>query len=1107
MPIPLRVLLVEDSEDDADLLLHELRRGGYEPRWKRVDTAAGLTAALSAEPWDVITCDYVMPQFSAPAALKCIRASGLDLPIIIVSGQVGEEVAVTAMKAGAHDYVSKDRMARLVPAIEREVAEAAARRAAEATLRASEEKYRELVEALHDVIFEVDASGAITYISPAIEALSGYRPADVTGTPFTAFVHPEDIPALLNSVAETARGHANPAEFRVLNRAGEVRWVRTSSRPICAADGTLLGLRGVLSDVTARREAEDAYRAVFEYSTLGLAVAQGDRIVLANRALAALSGWDLGDIIGQPIAALTYGMVHPDDLSRMLAATRNFLDGKRATETDFRVVRRDGAVRRVLTTQTDFHYRGAPARLIAYTDVTDQWSAEAAYRAVFEHSTLGLVVSRQDGRFAMVNPSFLAMVGLTREQYLGLSAQEVNDRYIHPDDLADVNRYLAGWQYEGRPAAPFEYRWVRPDGDVRTLHCRAARIEFEGTPCVLCSVADLTDRRRAEAAYRAVFERSQHGLLLGREGRPLMANQALREIVGLSPEQFAGLSMPDLRRTLVHPDDRARLRGHVANWLANGTVPAPFELRVLRPDGEQRLLLCHPAQLELDGAPAALVSFTDLTERRRAEEAYRMIFQHSIQGLVLIKRNRIAMANPAVSEITGFPLDELLATPVDELALRVLHPAELQHFAMLTEQWMKSGVTPDRYTFRIRRADGSDGALFVQNGHLMHDGEPALLVAIADMTQRWRAEEAYRAVFDHSLQGLTVVRGQHVLMANPAMEELTGYSIEELLQIPSDALVEQLVHADDRAQVRDGLAHAAPADAPNGARSEFRFVRKDGSVRNVLTQSSRIDFAGTPALLVAHLDITERSRAEAALRTLNGELEARVAERTAALASIASELETFSYSVSHDLRAPLRSIDGFTQAVLTEHAALLPPTAVSDLERVRKASHRMSELIDRLLAMARVRRVALRRTSIDVSALAREVVDELRSGDPQRGVAVAIAEGLRADGDAALVRALLSNLLANAWKFTRRCATPQVEIGRTGHNGESSFFVRDNGVGFDMQEAGQLFRPFHRLHSESEFDGHGIGLATVERIVSHHGGRVWAEAGVGRGATFYFTLG
>ena len=249
-----------------------------------------------------------------------------------------------------------------------------------------------------------------------------------------------------------------------------------------------------------------------------------------------------------------------------------------------------------------------------------------------------------------------------------------------------------------------------------------------------------------------------------------------------------------------------------------------------------------------------------------------------------------------------------------------------------------------------------------------------------------------------------------------------------------------------------------------------------------------------------------------AIRPLEAQIRQREAReqelrrRTSELEAAIQEIESFSYSVSHDLRAPLRAIDGFSRVLLEDHAAQLDTEARAALERVLAAVRRMGKLIDDLLELARVGRSRMEHGTVDLSALAVEAVEHLRAAVPSRDVQVDITPGLQVTGDERLLRQLVQNLLGNAWKYTGKTAAARIEFGRRIENGEAIYFVRDNGAGFDIQYVHKLFRPFQRLHAADEFEGTGVGLATVARIVHRHGGRVWAEAEVGRGACFFFTL-
>ncbi len=316
----------------------------------------------------------------------------------------------------------------------------------------------------------------------------------------------------------------------------------------------------------------------------------------------------------------------------------------------------------------------------------------------------------------------------------------------------------------------------------------------------------------------------------------------------------------------------------------------------------------------------------------------------------------------------------------------------------------------------------------------------------------------------------------------------------------------RMLHPDDRATFNRAFRQTIA----EGRTGEFtyRLQMPDGRIKHVHVRAETIVGAdGKPLKSIGTTqDITEQVQAKAEIERLNAELEDRVRERTAELTAANKELESFAYSISHDLRAPLRGIDGFSHLLAEEYGERLDAQGKGYLERVRAAAQRMGNLIDDILELSRVTRHSMHRSQVDLSRLAMEILEEQAHSAPERAVEVAIAAECTAFGDPQLLRVMMQNLLENAWKYTGKVAAPSIAFGRETQGGEQVFFVRDNGVGFDMKYADRLFAPFQRLHKPEEFAGTGIGLATVARIVRRHGGRVWAESAVGQGTTLRFTL-
>ena len=609
--------------------------------------------------------------------------------------------------------------------------------------------------------------------------------------------------------------------------------------------------------------------------------------------------------------------------------------------------------------------------------------------------------------------------------------------------------------------------------------------------------------RVAEARFARLSECGIVGIVVASlDSRILEANDTLLAMVGYSRDEI--LSGRVVWKDLTPPEWREVDEQAVAELTTSG-VGGLREKEYIRKDGKRVPVLIGSAMLE--GERRECISFVlDLTDRHQAQAAiahmradraadtmFRGLLESAPDAMVVVAEDgAIALVNRQVQTLFGYTPAELIGQPVETLLperFRGGHPA---HRA---EYLRNSAIRPMGAAGALygRRKDGTEFPIEVRLSPFKTDHGLLVSSAIRDITVRRKAEQQrdrLAAIVDASDDAIVGKTLDGVITSwNRGAERMFGYTAEDIVGKSITLLVPPGLEDEER-MILQNLARGEVMQLDTVRR------RKDGRKFDVSVTLSPVRDAAGQVVGISKVarDITERKRGEEALATAK-----------AAADAANSELEAFSYSVAHDLRAPLRGMNGFAQVLLDAYRDKFDAEGQDWLQEILLNAKKMGALIDSLLSLSRVTRSELKRESVDLSALGRAAAARFHAAEPLRAVEVTIQDHLRADLDPALARALIENLLGNAWKFTSKVAAARIELGVVEKDGSPAFFVRDNGAGFDMAFAKKLFSAFQRLHSADQYPGTGIGLATVQRIVRRHGGRTWAEGTVNGGATFYFT--
>lgn len=754
--------------------------------------------------------------------------------------------------------------------------------------------------------------------------------------------------------------------------------------------------------------------------------------------------------------------------------------------------------------------------------------SEERFRGLYMQSPIAIELYDTEGRLIDVNPACLELFGIE-------DIREIRNFNMFEDpNLTEEAKTRIRQSQSASVDIVFDFDLVRRHNlykttkrGVRYLICKVTSwVNEQGQPGgYFLQIEDVTEQRLAQQS----LQESQRKLATTLSNLPGMAyrcandpdwtiefvSEGIFALTGYHPEEMVG-SRDISYGNIIHPDDRERIWDVIQAQLLL-KEPYRLEYRIHTKQGEEKWVWEQGRGVyNRDGDLEALEGFiTDISERVRAEMALekvesraRKIIEHAPDGIVLLGPDgKMKYASPSARIAFGIGLEE----EIDQDPASMTHPEDLPRVLAGLQEVIQN---PSKVVSLQYRYDHRNGSwIWVESTFSNMLSEPsveAIVINFRDISKRKKmeqelvqSEESFRQLFESESDALFLVEDKsgRLLQANRAATNLYGYSHDEFMQMENGDLndgAESPQPNQDRPAQETGSILSIP----------LRWHRKKDGTRFPVEITSNLFLQnGRSVRISAVRDITLRKQAEEKIRKMNDELEQRVAERTAQLQAVIKELEAYSYSISHDLRAPLRGIDGWSMALLEDYGAQLDEQARAYLRRVRAETQRMGRLIDDVLQLSRLSRVEMKRARLNLSDMARVVFSQLKGSSADRKVELIVEDGLEVFADRNLMESMLTHLLGNALKFTSQVETARIELGKMDRENRPVYYVRDNGAGFDMAYAGKLFGAFQRMHQATEFPGNGIGLAIVQRIILRHGGAIWAEAAVNRGATFYFTLG
>lgn len=977
----------------------------------------------------------------------------------------------------------------------------------------------------------------IVKVNSAFEQLFGYTCAEITGRSvdeFDLWADTSEKQRIVNILLKD--GRVDDFESMFKTKSGETGYGVFYSETIEeAADKFILTKMLNITDrkqtQRALEDSENKFRKLFEEGPFGMALVNNEfRFISVNPALTNMLGYTESELQNFIFVDIT----HPEDIEKNLLNVQKLLNQEISVyKTEKRYIRKDGQVIWVsLTVTSNYNREGQflynlaiieniSERKAAYEKVL---KSEELYRELIEQASDGIFISDEDGRYLDVNSAGCRMLGYTRDEILQKTLYDLT--YTTHGMPISLTELRAG------KSTIKEREMIRKDGSRIPVEISAKQLAngyFQGM------VRNITERKKTEKALQeskakletALASMTDAVFISNTTGEFIEFNDAFATFHRFNNKAECAKTLaeyPDFLDVFMDNGELAPIDMWAVPRALRGETVTNAEYTLRRKDTGETWVGSYsfsPIRDKDNLIVGSVVVGRDITNRKIIEknliESERLLREsQKIAGLGSYNWN-LSTGFWESSEI----LDEIFGIEADYIRSfqgwkAIIHP----DWHKVMNDYIVNDVIGklqrfDKEYLIVRQNDGLER--WVHGiGELEFDAnnQPIKLIGtILDITKRklaemalYESEEEFRAMIETIPLAIHLTTGKEQVSKylNQKMVDLFGYTIED---IPTIEQWWPLAYPDENYQKQISeewnrkVAHAIDNQS-NIEPMEVVVTCKDGSKKNIswgyITLGDKNYSFG--------LDLTERKQGEAEIQKLNTELEQRVIDRTEQLANANKELEAFSYSVSHDLRAPLRGIDGFSLALYEDYYKDLDDTAKDYIERIRTATKKMDGLIDSLLKLARISRIEMNLEKVNLSSIVKGISDGLKESDESRDAEFIIQKNITAWADPNLLKIVFENLLSNAWKFTSKKDKTVIEFGANTKDSKKTYYVKDNGVGFDMQYVNKLFSAFQRLHSEKDYSGTGVGLTTVQRIIRRHNGDIRVESKLNEGTTFYFTL-